>query len=198
VQEEYIQTDSDEIGNEIFGWGETYFRALVDEFGEDSLLMNEDGTYRAAMEEVYAFHPFNGCTKTCNSEVSLNDPIVVKYNNYSNGYLDGSQMEFYSNGLLKSKMTYRMGKPIGEHVFYNYKGEKAGIINYDLEGKKHGQCIRIDEGSYENFVHGKKQGKCFYVSSDTVRMEVYDNGQLVSSKPNVKLKELIEIYGTFR
>ncbi len=197
VQEEELQVDSDEFGKEIYGVFETISIPYLTIYGEDSVQMYSDGTMSGVYEETVQFNRFTSCTKICNSEISPSAPIIVKYNNYNNGYLDGSQMEFYSNGLLKSKMTYMMGKPIGEHIFYNNNGDKNGIINYDLEGQKHGQCVSKKDISekFENYVHGKKQGKCFYVSSDGVKMDVYDNGNLVSTKPNVKMKELIEIYG---
>lgn len=93
---------------------------------------------------------------------------VYKYNalteeyNYSDGLLNGTYKEYYSDGSVKESRNYIKGKPDGKFISYDQHGKVSAEKSYK-NGLEDGPDIKYDaEGkirSETRYINGKAQGK---------------------------------------
>lgn len=55
---------------------------------------------------------------------------TIKVENYENGVLNGKFEDYYPNGILKTKGSYKLGEKSGKWVEYNNKGEKVKTAEF--------------------------------------------------------------------
>jgi hypothetical protein len=129
-----LTLETDELGNELLSISDPENSIpMMDVNGEDSLIMNADGTFNV----VYAVqnNPYSGCVKACSAEPFNN---CISYISYENGVKHGPELQFFETGELNFKGEFLHGVPVGEHIYYAAPSVLQSKINYDQTGKKHG------------------------------------------------------------
>ena len=113
--------------------------------------------------------PFTGTLYSDDDDVIPNDCECTLIEHYKNGVKDGVQQKFHPNGKLQFRGTYRNGKPVGVHLYYNEKGDLVQKIYYE-----NGQQVK--EEDYEN---GKLTGLAISANGHTRDVKFfYEDGQL--------------------
>ncbi len=69
---------------------------------------------------------------------------VLKETYYEKGLSQGVWKEYYKDGKLQTKGTYKDGLPTGECIWYSPAG-KEEMVGYYKDGKKHGRWRSIDK-----------------------------------------------------
>jgi len=96
---------------------------------------------------------------------------ILSITNYKNDTLNGSCLSYYSNGILKMKVNYEMGYPLGEYYEYYHSG------NLKIYGEFKGGYL------------------CYLDYKNGMRENWYYNGKLIN-KENLPEWLLIEIKKT--
>lgn len=100
-----------------------------------------------------------------------------------NGLRQGEWARKYANGHYAYTATFKDGKPVGEMVRYDEKGNKTAVLNYYNESdtctaKLYGEGQKVEaEGMY---VGQNREGKWTLYGTDgkVIGIEVYTNGML--------------------
>jgi antitoxin component YwqK of YwqJK toxin-antitoxin module len=74
-----------------------------------------------------SFEPFTG---QCNV-ISRNSNLVLEQFSYKKGVLHGKALAWYKNGKLKRKGFYHNGKLSGAWEFWDEKGNKTMVVNFE-------------------------------------------------------------------
>jgi len=108
---------------------------------------------------------------------------TTKWENYSNGILDGVKRTYYEGSKIKREVTYKMGVFDGPFKIYNREGVIIEEINYK-EGKKDKECKYFyDDGKplkIEHWKMGVENGefKVFFYQGHVQSVENYEKGRL--------------------
>ena len=107
---------------------------------------------------------------------------TTRWENYSNGMLDGTKRTYYPDSKLKREVEYKMGVMDGKFKIYNLDAVVIEELNY-RQGKKHEECKYFyDDGTplkNENWNMGIKDGefKTFYYQGTIMVSETYKKGK---------------------
>jgi antitoxin component YwqK of YwqJK toxin-antitoxin module len=123
---------------------------------------------------------------------------TTKWENYSNGLLDGIKRTYYPGSKIKREVNYKEGIMHGTFKIYNIEGVVIEELNYK-QGKKHDECKYFyDDGKplkIEHWSMGVKNGefKVFFYQGAVQTVEVYDKrgnkeGWFIEYYPDSKTK----------
>jgi hypothetical protein len=115
------------------------------------------------------------------TQILINDSIYMDIKWYENGLINtlttkdklgiknGLNLEYHTNGILKTKFFWKNNMISGGYWIYNDTGELQVFYNY-IDGDKNGNMYEYDAKSSIKSHFIFKDGKAIYVSS-------YDNGE---------------------
>ncbi|MFA5573866.1 MAG: hypothetical protein WC994_02300 [Brumimicrobium sp.] len=86
--------------------------------------------------------------------------LKLRVDNYNEGQLDGESVEYYPDGKVKYKVTYKNNKKVGKAFLYHPNGQ-VEVEEYWKEGKKHGLWKLFD-------VNAKEIGRRYFRNGSTV------------------------------
>lgn len=92
--------------------------------------------------------------------------VVLREDNYSNGNLDGEFIEYFSDGVVKTKGAYKNGAKDGIIMKYNPNGRPMMEERWK-ENTKHGWWRAFDES-------GKEIGRKYYKNGVSLEGDVLD------------------------
>ncbi len=111
------------------------------------------------------------------------DGDTTKWENYTNGILDGIKRAYYSGSKIKKEVSYKMGVFDGPFIIYNRDGVIIEEINYK-NNKKNEECKYFyDDGKplkIEHWKMGVENGefKVFFYQGHVQSVENYEKGRL--------------------
>ncbi len=111
------------------------------------------------------------------------DGDTTKWENYTNGVLDGIKRTYYPGSKIKREVNYKMGNFEGPFKIYNRDGVVIEELNYKAN-KKNEECrYYYDDGKplkIEHWKMGVKNGefKVFFYQGHVQSVENYEKGKL--------------------
>ncbi len=102
--------------------------------------------------------------------------------NYVDNEIDGEFVEYYTDGIVRAKLTFKEGKKEGKGEIYYHDGQLDVVKNY-LNDELHGD---FKEYHYNGQIY--KEGKYVEDKAEGIWKTYYSNGQLESEKNYVKGK----------
>lgn len=97
--------------------------------------------------------PYNGTCTTCHKNGNLEESLTI-----INGYRDGIDTSYYSNGCRQSIQSFKMGKLNGKSIVYYESGKKEREINH---------VNNLLQGTYILFEDNER--------NDTIELHTYKN-----------------------
>jgi antitoxin component YwqK of YwqJK toxin-antitoxin module len=93
--------------------------------------------------------------------------LVAKTYMYKNDVIDGDVIEYFDTGIIKSKVNYVKGKPLGLLVI-NHPNGKPMIHERYKYGNRHGWCMAFDET-------GKETGRKYFKFGQELKGKELEN-----------------------
>ena len=127
---------------------------------KDSVWYYYGPTGRLSSSETYSLGKLNGEKVIYYISENVHDKSRKKAQvlNYKNDRLDGESIEYFDNGLIKSKINYSNGLKNGEIITNSPNGKPMLRDNY-INGVKNGWCYAYDGNGSEIGKEYFKMGK---------------------------------------
>nr|WP_067063559.1 energy transducer TonB [Mucilaginibacter sp. L294] len=146
-----------------------------------------------------------------NGHIRLVAKTAVDSANFERG-TQGICYEYYNTGKRKSIKIYNKGQVVGDAVTYYPNGGLNTIENYSPQGiylkqyldtagntladNGNGKWLKINDGKFDGFmegpvVNGKEDGEWKRHVADTVYTIVYKQGDVISGKEFLKVKDIV-------
>lgn len=154
-----IKHDANSSRSEAFYYHETgvlMSHGIYKDMKKDSIWLNFGPSGRISNSETYKDDLLNGKKTVYYVPEDPNDKsrIISAVYNYVNGKLEGEAIQYFGNGTIKEKGTYKDNKKVGVWETFHANGKKMMYERYK-DGARHGWCYAYEES-------GKEIGKNYF------------------------------------